>query len=118
MVERLRPVAGNESVGQRTWAAGVGQFHAHYEAIVEINRAIVPITNLPAVDPRDLPALVVPYLLPSRYVESHLFETFVSRQFGHIPGGAKVLAMRDWITRELAYVSGVSDGNTTASDNA
>jgi transglutaminase-like putative cysteine protease len=114
--ERLRAVSGEESVGQRTWAAGVDRFTARYTATVDIDRIVLPIDNFGATLARDLPGLVLPYLLPSRYVESHLFETFVARQFGHLQGGAKVLAMRDWISRELAYVSGVSDGHTTASD--
>ena len=92
--ERLRPVEGNEAVGQRTWAAGVGQFHAHYSAIVAIDRAVISIHGLAAADPRDLPALVVPYLLPSRYCESDKFEAFVADEFGHVTGGNKIVAMR------------------------
>ena len=114
--ERLRPVEGNEAVGQRTWAAGVGQFHAHYSAIVEIDRAVIAIDGLAAADPRDLPALVVPYLLPSRYCESDKFEAFVADEFGHVAGGAKIVAMRDWIAGHLSYVSGASNGDTSASD--
>ena len=114
--ERLRPVEGNEAVGQRTWAAGVGQFHAHYSAIVEINRFVVPIDPLRAADPRDLPALVVPYLLPSRYCESDKFEAFVADEFGGTAGGAKIIAMRDWIAGHLSYVAGASNSDTTASD--
>ncbi len=115
--ERLRPVEGNEAVGQRTWAAGVGQFHAHYVAIVEISRFVVPILPLHAADPRDLPALVVPYLLPSRYCESDKFEAFVADEFGGATGGAKIIAMRDWIAGHLSYVSGASNSDTTASDS-
>ena len=114
--ERLRPVEGNEAVGQRTWAAGVGQFHAHYSAIVEIDRAVIAIDGLAAADPRDLPALVVPYLLPSRYCESDKFEAFVADEFGQHAGGAKIVAMRDWIAGHLSYVSGASNGDTSASD--
>jgi transglutaminase-like putative cysteine protease len=114
--ERLRPLEGNESVGQRTWAAGVGQFHAHYGAIVEIDRAEIPLEGLSAADPRDLPALVVPYLLPSRYCESDKFESFVHRDFADHQGGSKILAMRDWIAGHVDYVSGASNGDTTASD--
>ena len=106
----------NEAVGQRTWAAGVGQFHAHYSAIVEIDRAVIAIDCLAAADPRDLPALVVPYLLPSRYCESDKFEAFVADEFGHVAGGAKIVAMRDWIAGHLSYVSGASNGDTSASD--
>jgi transglutaminase-like putative cysteine protease len=114
--ERLRPVEGNEAVGQRTWAAGVGQFHAHYSALVEIDRVVVPIGKLQAADPRNLAAPVVPYLLPSRYCESDKFEAFVAEEFGSATGGAKILAMRDWIAGHLTYVSGASNGDTTASD--
>ncbi len=114
--ERLRPVEGNEAVGQRTWAAGVGQFHAHYGAIVEINRIVVALDSLAAADPRDLPAVVVPYLLPSRYCESDKFEALVTQDFGDRDGGAKILAMRDWIATNIAYVSGASTTDTSASD--
>jgi transglutaminase-like putative cysteine protease len=114
--EKLRPVEGNESVGQRTWAAGTGQFHAHYSALVEIDRPVVAIDGLVAADARDLPALVVPYLLPSRYCESDKFESFVLRDFADHHGGAKILAMRDWIAGHVDYVSGASNGDTTASD--
>ena len=114
--ERLRPVEGNEAVGQRTWAAGVGQFHAHYSALVEIDRVVLPIDGLAAADPRDLPALVVPYLLPSRYCESDKFESLVAQDFGRHDGGAKILAMRDWIAANIAYVSGASTTDTSASD--
>ena len=115
--ERLRPLEGNEAVGQRTWAAGVGQFHAHYRAIVEIDRFAVSIEHLRAADPRDLPALVVPYLLPSRYCESDKFESFVADEFGSITGGAKIIAMREWIAGHLSYVPGASNSDTTASDS-
>jgi transglutaminase-like putative cysteine protease len=114
--ERLRPVEGNEAVGQRTWAAGVGQFHAHYGAIVEINRPVVPLEGLTAADARDLPAPVVPYLLPSRYCESDKFEALVESEFGAFSGGAKVTAMRDWVASHIAYVPGASNGETSASD--
>ena len=114
--ERLRAISGEESVGQRTWAAGIDRFTARYAATVDIDRIVLPIDKFGTTLARDLPGLVLPYLMPSRYVESHLFETFVHRQFGNLPGGAKILAMRDWIGRELAYVAGASDGHTTASD--
>jgi transglutaminase-like putative cysteine protease len=114
--ERLRPVDGTDAIGQRTWVAGAGQFHAHYEAIVEVDRPVLAIDALPAADARDLPALVVPYLFPSRYCESDKFEAFVHQEFAALSGGAKIIAMRDWIASHLSYVSGASTGDTTASD--
>lgn len=114
--EHLRAVEGEESIGQRTWAIGVERLTARYTATVDITRTVLPLETLGSTLARDLPGLVLPYLMPSRYVESHLFETFVERQFGPLHGGEKVIAMRDWVTRELRYVAGVSDGHTSATD--
>ncbi len=115
--EPLRAIHGEESVGQRTWAAAVDHFTARYQATIDIDRSPPALDWLGASPPRDLPGLVLPYLLPSRYIESHLFETFVNRQFGSYQGGAKILAMRDWIGREMVYAAGASDGETSATDS-
>ena len=114
--EALRAVEGNEAIGQRTWAAGVGRFNAHYAALVDVDRSVLDIASLSATEPRDLPALVIPYLLPSRYCESDKFESFAHRAFSKHCGGAKVLAMRDWIAAQVDYVSGASTALTTAGD--
>lgn len=115
--EPLRTQPGEEAVGQRCWALGDGRIDARYVATIDIDRPIVWLDTLTAALPRDLPALASPYLLPSRYIESDLFEAFTGRQFGHLRGGAKVLAMRDWVLREMTYVAGASDGTTTAADS-
>lgn len=114
--EPLLATPGDESIGQRTWAIGIGRFTATYRAQVVVSRADFAIDALPAVPPRALPGLVVPYLLPSRYVGSDRFESFVERRFGQLSGGAKIAAMRDWIEREVSYVSGSSTGETSAGD--
>ena len=114
--EPLRAICGEDSVGQRTWAAGMGRFVATYSASVEIARSLVALDSLAAAHPRDMPALALPYLFPSRYCESDRFEAFVHREFGKLQGGARILAMRDWIEANVDYVSGASDGNTTAAD--
>ena len=112
--EKLRPVAGEESIGQRTWAVGQGAFHAVYSALVDIERPVIALDDLEAADPRDLPALVLPYVMPSRYVEADRFEPFVESRFGEMNGGQKILSMLDWLTREMAYVPGSSDADTGA----
>jgi len=112
----LRAVAGEEALGQRTWALGEGHFVAHYTATVDIDRPVVALDGLSAEAPHDLPALVLPYIMPSRYCESDRFEAFVARTFGDVEGGAKVAAMRDWIEDKVDYVSGSSVGTTTAAD--
>ena len=114
--EQLCPMSGHESVGQRTWVAAAGRFKATYQASVEIDRAVIPLDRLDASDPRTLPPLVVPYLLPSRYCASDKFEPFAAQQFGALSGGQKIAAMQQWITTHLSYVSGASTIDTTASD--
>ena len=112
--EKLRPVAGEEAIGQRTWAVGQGIFHATYSALIEIDRLLIALDGLDAAQPHDLPALVLPYIMPSRYVEADRFEAFVESRFGAYQGGDKILAMMEWMDREMAYVSGSSDSETSA----
>ena len=110
----LTACEGEESIGQRTWARAEGRFDVNYSARVEISRALPDIALFRADDPRSLPALVIPYLLPSRYCESTEFEAFVHREFWRVEGGAKIIAMRDWMIANVDYVSGASTGTTTA----
>lgn len=62
----------------------------------------------------DLPADVLPYLMPSRYSPADQFLRFTGREFGQWTGGAKVIAIIDWIRSHLDYVHGVSNAQTTA----
>ena len=112
----LRPIPGEDGIGQRTWLRVEGQCRAAYRAVVDVTRAPVALTNLPIVKPRELPGDVVPYLWPSRYCESDRFEAFVERTFGTIADGAKIEAMAQWIQREMDYLAGTSDTSTTAVD--
>src|SRR5688572_27467638 len=112
----LRPIAGGEGIGRRTWMRAEGPFHAEYRATVDVDRQIAPIDSLPISPPRDLPADLIPYLWPSRYCEADRFEAFVERKFGTYDGGAKVTAMAEWIFRQLEYCPGSSDSTTTAVD--
>lgn len=113
----LSPVFGEESLGRRTWLRAEGSFSAHYRATVDIVRDPPNLTALQVSPHNALPALVVSYLFPSRYCEADRFEQFVGREFGHLGGGAKVRAMADWIYDHVDYISGSSDGTTTACDS-
>jgi transglutaminase-like putative cysteine protease len=109
-------IAGEEGIGQRTLLRAEERLRVTYRALVELDRPDVDIAAL-SEDPKALlPPLVIPYLWPSRYCEADRFEAFVQAEFGALSGGAKVLAMADWIRRELSYTPGSSDGTTTAAD--
>jgi transglutaminase-like putative cysteine protease len=112
----LRPVAGGDGIGRRTWLCAQGPFRASYRATVDVARIAVDLAALDAVPMRELPAEVISYLWPSRYCEADRFEAFVTRQFGDLEGGARIVAMADWIHERLDYCPGSSDANTTAAD--
>lgn len=112
----LTPVAGEDGIGRRTWLRAQGPLFARYRATIDIARPGVAIDRLPITPRPELPPGVIGYLWPSRYCEADRFETFVERRFGGIAGGAKLLAMAEWIRSEMDYVPGSSDSATTAVD--
>ncbi len=112
----LRPIEGEDGIGRRTWMQAGGPFVARYRATLDVDRPVVAIDPLPIAPARDLPAQVVPYLWPSRYCEADRFEAFVSRTFDRIDGGAKLIAMAEWIRGHVDYRFGSSDATTTAVD--
>ena len=110
----IRAVAGEEGIGQRTWARADRRLTARYTAEVEVSRAVTDLHALGATPPRDLPGAVVGYLLPSRYCESDRFEHFVAAEFAGLAGGALAAALVDWVKRALTYDGHSSTRGTSA----
>jgi len=110
------PVAGEDGIGRRTWLTVEGGLRATYRAVLDVERTLAPIGTLPICPLVQLPPEAIAYLWPSRYCESDRFEAFVDRHFGDLSGGARLLAMRDWIQGEMDYAPGTSDTTTTAAD--
>lgn len=111
LAESLDPVSG----GRLLRGPLTGRFCLEYSAVVRL----APRLELPAkvqVAPWSrLPVEVLPYLLPSRYCPVDQFLRFAQRQFGNIaPGGARALAILDWLHEHVDYVHGVSTGTTGA----
>ena len=113
----LNPIPCEEGIGRRTWLCAEGAFHAEYHATVDVERTTTPIEGLAISPRRHLPAFAVPFLWPSRYCESDRFEILVEREFGGIEGGAKAVAMADWLHDHMEYRLGSSDGRTSATDS-
>jgi len=92
-----------------------GKVELAYTAVVDV----APRRAIPA-DARqhrwdELPPGALEYLLPSRYCPSDKFGRFVAREFdAHLPGGARVAAILDWIHASIDYVHGISTAETTA----
>lgn len=114
--EHFARVAGQGGIGERVWLRTAGPLVVDYEARVEAQRSLADIEPLRAVPPHLLPSDTVDYLMPSRYCTSDSFQAFVESEFAGLEGGARVLALRDWIERTLSYEPGSSDAFTTAAD--
>lgn len=112
----LIAIDGMDGLGQRVWLNAGGQIDITYTATVELDRPPTAIAGLNTVPLAELPPAYIQYLMPSRYCPSDKFENFVSAMFDASDKGAQVLQMADWIYGNIAYVSGSSGFNTTASD--
>ena len=112
--EHFARVAAHDTVGERIWLRAQGRFTVDYRATIEITRLLTDCLDLPKVPPHQLPGETVQYLMPSRYCPSDQFQTFVDADFGDLEGGARVIAMRDWVERHFSYVPGASTSDTTA----
>lgn len=112
----MRPIAGEDGIGRRTWMCAEGSFRAHYTATVDVERRPTSIGELEIAPRRDLPPEVIPYLWPSRYCEADRFEAFVEKQFTGPHHGSRILAMSQWIRDNLEYSIGASTSDTTAVD--
>jgi transglutaminase-like putative cysteine protease len=114
---RLEWIDADGLIGQRVWAfLNTPDLSLRYSATVDVTRPALTLESLAPTPFDALPAHVLGYMRPSRFCQSDLFTSFVGQEFGHLTGGAKVAAMRDWIIQEIAYVSASSNPATTAID--
>jgi len=114
--EHIARVAAQDDIGERIWLQVDGRFEVTYTARVEIKRLLANIASLGRLEPHELPAETVQYLFDSRYCPADRFQPFVEAEFGGSEGGARVLAIRDWIAGNFRYEQ-VSTTETTALDS-
>lgn len=92
-----------------------GRFELDYRATVRLAPRLLLPANVQVAPWSELPVEVLTYLLPSRFCPVDQFLRFASREFGHIaPGGARALAILDWIHVNVDYVHNVSTASTGA----
>jgi transglutaminase-like putative cysteine protease len=104
------------SYGDRRIRASLsGEVTIRYLAVVENKlRPLLPQAGRQHVW-SDLPSDVLPFLLPSRFCPSDKFMRFAQREFGNAGDGvARIMAILGWIHRNVDYVFGVSNAETTA----
>ncbi len=97
--------------------AAPGPLRVLSQATVDITHRRVLPQALAEVRIDDLPPQVLRYLYPSRYCESDKLHAFAVQQFGLLwQGYGRVSAIRDWVTREVAFRPNTSSSLTTAFD--
>jgi len=110
-------VAAGDNIGERIWLRVDGHYEVDYRAEVELDRLFSPISQLDRVAPHHLPAQAVKYLFDSRYCQADRMQSFVQDEFGDLAGGARIMAMHDWIAGNFTYAPGSSNASTTAIDS-
>ena len=94
-----------------------GLIDISYTAVVENGCKQVRASSLEEVPVSRMPANVLPYLNPSRYCQSDKLYKFASTNFGKIDQPyQQVLAIRDWIFKNVEYKKGYTNSNTSAQD--
>lgn len=91
-----------------------GDVEIVYRAVVEVEPRVELHPDLVQHEWSDLPADVLPYLMPSRFCPADKFMRFTAREFGSLTGGAKAIAIVDWIREHVDYIHGISNAETTA----
>ncbi|MBO9519560.1 MAG: transglutaminase family protein [Porphyrobacter sp.] len=114
--DHIANIPAQDDIGERVWLRLSGKFEVSYSATVKVNRLLADLGTLARLEPHELPAETVQYLFDSRYCPAERFQSFVDAEFGDLTGGARVLAMRDWIAGHLSYEPGSSNATTTALD--
>ncbi|MGC4043165.1 MAG: transglutaminase family protein [Armatimonas sp.] len=103
----------------RRLVAPAGAFTFDFTATVEtVCNSAIPKEAIEH-DPRDLPAEVMPYTLPSRYCQSDLLSRLAMGEFGSLaPGGGRVQAIAEWVRTHVEYQYGTTNAMTSAYDTA
>lgn len=113
---RFARVAAQDGIGERIWLRAGGRFTVDYAAAVTIRRAPDELGALDALPLHRLPGETVQYLFDSPYCPADRFHAVAETEFADTTGGARIMAIRDWIGQHIAYAPGASGSATTALD--
>ena len=94
-----------------------GELNVKYTATIDLMHHFADPSQIAEVPVQALPPEVLGYIYPSRYCQSDRLLTLANNNFGHLPQGyGRVLAIRDWVQRHVAFTSNSSTGSTSAID--
>ena len=112
--QHLSKITAEDQVGHRTWFKTIDRLSCKYSAVVNIDRPTYYLRALLQTSLSQLPSDVVKYLMPSRYCIPEDFLEFTAKEFAGLYGGEAILAMQNWIEKNLSYESGSSSVMTDA----
>lgn len=110
-------IAAQDAIGERVSFEAQGQINVTYEALVQTDRAPLPLEQLAALPVHDLPSEAVPYLLDSRYCHADDYQGLAAAEFEGTCGGGRIAAIKDWMAHQFTYAPGTSTSSTTATDS-
>ncbi|MGI4847562.1 MAG: transglutaminase-like domain-containing protein [Janthinobacterium lividum] len=94
-----------------------GPLTVRYEATVDIDHHVEEGGKLEEMAIASLPLSALPYIYPSRYCQSDRLNKFAFTEFGNMePGYSRVKAIQDWCRSRTKFMSGSSNGSTSAVD--
>lgn len=108
------PTSGNRYMRLR---AQGGPLQVRYSATVDISHHRADPASIAEVPVHLLPPETMGYIYPSRYCQSDRLLRLAGNEFGALRQGyARVQAIRDWVTRHVAFTSNTTNGTTSAVD--
>lgn len=94
-----------------------GELLVSYTASIELNHHFAEPAQIAEVPVRNLPLDAMGYIYPSRYCQSDRLLRLANNEFGQLwQGYSRVLAIRDWVQRHVAFTSNTSNSTTSAVD--
>lgn len=94
-----------------------GGLTVRYDATVSIAHHTQSPEQLTEVPISELPPEVLPFIYPSRYCQTDRLHRLATREFGSLRQGyRRVQAIVDWIRARTKFLSGSSNGSTSAVD--
>src|SRR3989337_759119 len=92
--EHIARIAAQDDIGERIWLHVDGRFEVSYTARVTVNRMLSDVATLARLEPHELPAEAVQYLLDSRYCPADRFQPLLEAEFGGPRGGEALPGVR------------------------
>ena len=108
------PASGNRYLRIRAFG---GPLQLRYTATVDVTHHRADRASIAEVPVHLLPPETMGYIYPSRYCQSDRLLRLAANEFGSLwQGYARVQAIRDWVTRHIAFTSNSTTANTSAVD--